>query len=218
MTVEPARSDKRRWAGGGIILSSVATRYQLGLLFHAGSLILPLSAPTPHGTGGRPRLIGWPDLVIAQIVEQYAGRAMTGAIHRLVHGSVRMFLTLLWSTRGCQVLNTAFIKRLDGTFRSRLAVFGRRTRLPACLPTTVERGMYLIGTLYNFCTAHSSLRTQAEHKRTPAMAAGTTNDIWTVAELLHHRVRPPAWAPPRRRGRRSRALQALIDRWCPPQR
>jgi transposase-like protein len=170
------------------------------------------------GTGGRPRLLGWPDLVIAQVVKQYAGRAVTGAIHRLIHGSVRMFLTLLWSTPGCQVLNTAFIERLNGTFRSHLAVFGRRTRVPARRTTTVERGMYLIGTLYNFCTAHSSLRTQAERKRTPAMAAGITDHIWTVAELLHYRVRPPAWAPPRRRGRRSRALQALIDRWCPPHR
>src|ERR1700752_1069305 len=50
MTADPARSDMNRWAGGGIILSSVATRYQLGLAFHAGSLIAPLSAPTPHGT------------------------------------------------------------------------------------------------------------------------------------------------------------------------
>src|SRR6266851_4920465 len=49
-TVEPARWDMKRWAGGGIILSSVATRYQLGLVFHAGSLIVPLGAPTPHGT------------------------------------------------------------------------------------------------------------------------------------------------------------------------
>jgi hypothetical protein len=37
----------RRW---GIIRSSVATRYQLGLLRHAGSLIVPLRASTPHGT------------------------------------------------------------------------------------------------------------------------------------------------------------------------
>src|SRR5204862_978185 len=49
-TVEPARLDMKRWAGGGIILSSVATRYQLGLAFHAGSLSVPLSASTPHGT------------------------------------------------------------------------------------------------------------------------------------------------------------------------
>src|SRR5262245_55840623 len=39
-----------RCASGGIILSSVATRYQLGLLFHAGCAGAPLSASTPHGT------------------------------------------------------------------------------------------------------------------------------------------------------------------------
>src|SRR6201982_503178 len=49
-TVEPARLDMERWASGGIILSSVAIRYQLGFFFHAGSLILPLRASTPHGT------------------------------------------------------------------------------------------------------------------------------------------------------------------------
>src|SRR5437016_11576043 len=49
-TVEPARLDMERWASGGIILSSVAIRYQLGLAFHAGSLIWPLRAATPHGT------------------------------------------------------------------------------------------------------------------------------------------------------------------------
>src|SRR6185503_20081212 len=38
------------WAGGGIIRSSVAIRYQLGLLRQAGSLTAPLSASTPHGT------------------------------------------------------------------------------------------------------------------------------------------------------------------------
>src|SRR2546428_6585164 len=49
-TVAPARLDMARWASGGIILSSVVTRYQLGLVLHAGSLIAPLMAPMPHGT------------------------------------------------------------------------------------------------------------------------------------------------------------------------
>src|SRR5258708_35038558 len=49
-TVEPARFDMTRWAAGGIILSSVVIKYQLGLVFHAGSLIAPPSAATPHGT------------------------------------------------------------------------------------------------------------------------------------------------------------------------
>ncbi|MFL5802052.1 MAG: hypothetical protein ACJ8CR_09975 [Roseiflexaceae bacterium] len=167
------------------------------------------------GTGGRPRLVGWPDLVIAQVVKQYAGRAVTGTLHRLVHGSVELFLTLLWSTPGCQVLNTAYIERLNGTFRSRLAVLGRRTRRSARRAATVVGGMYLVGTVYNFCTTHASLTTEANGQRTPAMAAGISDHVWSVGELLHYRVPPPQWEPPRRRGRRSQALQALIDRWCP---
>src|ERR671919_211986 len=50
MTVEPARFDMARCASGGIIRSSVATRYQLGFDFHAGSVTAPLSASSPHGT------------------------------------------------------------------------------------------------------------------------------------------------------------------------
>src|SRR5580692_923062 len=38
------------WASGGIILSSVVIRYQLGFVLHAGSMIAPPSASTPHGT------------------------------------------------------------------------------------------------------------------------------------------------------------------------
>src|SRR3954462_9276980 len=45
----PARSAMARWAGGGIIRSSVATRYQLGFDRHAGGLIAPASASNPHG-------------------------------------------------------------------------------------------------------------------------------------------------------------------------
>src|SRR6266513_1428783 len=49
-TEEPARLDMERCASGGIILSSVVIKYQLGFDFHAGSLILPLRASKPHGT------------------------------------------------------------------------------------------------------------------------------------------------------------------------
>jgi transposase-like protein len=169
-------------------------------------------------TGGRPRLHIWPELVIAQVVKQYAGRVVTGTRHRLVHGSVQGFLTLLWSTPGCQVLNTAYIERLNGTFRSCLASLGRRTRRSARRGTTVVRGMYLVGTLYNFCRLHSSLASDERRPQTPAMAAGITDHVWSVSELLHYHVPPPRWTPPRRRGRRSKALQALIDRWCPDHR
>src|SRR4051812_29574325 len=49
-TVAPARSDISRCSDGGIIRSSVVTRYQLGLVRQAGSLIVPPAASRPHGT------------------------------------------------------------------------------------------------------------------------------------------------------------------------
>ena len=43
--------------------------------------------------------------------------------------------------------------------------------------------------------------------RTPAMAAGLTDHVWSVWELLWYKVAPPAWVAPKRRGRpRTRPL------------
>jgi len=49
---------------------------------------------------------------------------------------------------------------------------------------------------------------------TPAMAAGITDHGWTMHALLSLQVPLPHWAPPKRRGRPSRTLQRLIERWC----
>jgi hypothetical protein len=80
--------------------------------------------------------------------------------------------------------------------------------------------MWLVGTLYNFCTAHESLRVPCVSaarrfdERTPAMAAGITDHLWSVKELLWYRVAPPRWRPPKRRGRMSQAMKLTIARWC----
>jgi hypothetical protein len=101
-----------------------------------------------------------------------------------------------------------------------LAPLARRCRALARGTLTLEHGMYLIGTVYNFCTYHASLRlaTQATGTvvthRTPAMAAGITDHCGPVRELLAFHVPPPRWTPPKRRGRPSHALQHLIERWC----
>jgi hypothetical protein len=164
-----------------------------------------------HPHGGRPTCVPWPQLVIAQVVKPAPdGRWLQ---HRLAFGSVRDFLTALWSTPGCQVLNTAFIERLNATFRARLAALVRRGRALARSPEVLERLMYLVGASYNFCTMHLSLTTAGGVRRTAAMAAGLTDHIWSMSELLNYRVPPPRWQPPRRPGRRSRQMQAWIDRW-----
>ena len=55
------------------------------------------------------------------------------------------------------MINTAYIERLNATFRERLASLTRRGRALARRTLTLQHGMYLIGTVYNFCTPHASL-------------------------------------------------------------
>src|ERR1700722_21033507 len=49
-TVAPIRSAIARWAAGGIILSSVVVRYQLGLARQAASVMSAVVASAPQGT------------------------------------------------------------------------------------------------------------------------------------------------------------------------
>jgi hypothetical protein len=72
--------------------------------------------------------------------------------------------------------------------------------------------MFLVGTVYNFCTPHESL--PPAQQTTPAMAAGITDHRWTMHDLPSFHVPLARWAPPKRRGRPSRALQRLVERWC----
>ena len=110
------------------------------------------------------------------------------------------------------MINTAYIERLNATFRERLAPLARRCRALARHTLTLHEGMVVVGTVYNFCAPHASL-SQA-HKTTPAMAAGITDHCWTIHELLSFHVPLSRWVPPKRRGRPSGALQHLIERWC----
>jgi transposase-like protein len=94
------------------------------------------------------------------------------------------------------LINTAYIERLQATFRARLAPLVRRIRAGAHKHCTLEAGMWLVGSCYNLLWAHRSLG----EERTPAMAAGLTDHRWSMEELLTFAV-PPAEVP-RWRGRK----------------
>lgn len=176
--------------------------------------------PVPTGAQGRPQVRPGRNLCIAPVVKRYAQRHVVDVERRLVDGTPARVETLRRRAHGEGVVNTASIDRLNATFRERLAVLTRRGRALARHALTLQHGMYLIGTVYNFCTPHASLRLAAPRAgrrcgpRTPAMAAGITEHGWSVRELLSYHVPPPRWIPPKQRGRPSRALQRLIERWC----
>jgi transposase-like protein len=176
--------------------------------------------PVRTGAQGRPRLRPWRHTYIAQVVKRYAQRRVVDVERRIIDGTPARVETLRRRSQGNGVINTAYIERLNATFRERLASLTRRGRALARRTLTLRHGMYLIGSIYNFCTYHASLRLAASAagmpclKRTPAMAAGVTDHCWTVQELLSFHVPPPRWTPPTQRGRPSGALKRLIERWC----
>jgi IS1 family transposase len=172
------------------------------------------------GARGRPRFRRWRSLLIAQVVKRYEKRRVVDVGRRIVQGSAARVEKLRYRSQGDGVINTAYIERLNATFRERLSSLTRRGRALARQTCTLRHGMYLIGTVYHFCTPHASLRLTktaaggACVERTPAMAARITDHCWSVRELLSFHVPPPRWTPPKRRGRPSRALQLLVERWC----
>ena len=168
--------------------------------------------PVQTGTGGRPRLRPWRNLCIAQVVKRYERRRVVATERRMVDGTPARVETLRRPSPGDGVINTASIERLNATCRERLAPLARRCRALARETLTLHEGMFLVGTVYNFCTPHARL--SQTRKMTPAMAAGITDHCWTMHARLSFRVPLSRWVPPKRRGRPSRARQRLIERWC----
>lgn len=121
-----------------------------------------------------------------QVVKEYSGRKLREVKRRLVHGcSKRVDEWIALTQTGLGQINTAYVERLNATFRAFLPSLARRTRN---LARTVERlawEMFWCGVVYNFCTVHTTL------EGTPAMAADLTDHAWSVRELLLFSPPPP---------------------------
>jgi uncharacterized membrane protein (UPF0136 family) len=175
--------------------------------------------PEPTGLPGRPKLRPEPGLQIGQVIKQYRKRRVVSSMTRVVQGTPEQIEAVLAHSGGGKQINTAFIERLNATWRSRLAALVRRGRALARQDASLMSSLYLVGGLYNFCTPHASLRELAPagggrqwQERTPAMAAGLTDHAWSVSEWLQHRIPPPPWEPPKRPGRKPKAPR--VWRWA----
>jgi hypothetical protein len=164
--------------------------------------------PVHTGRRGRPRLILPDGFQLAQVVKHAAKRHVVGITRRVVHGTLAGIEAVLTATATGTVIHTAYIERLNATFRAHLAPLTRRGRAIARTEAALTAGMWLVGTAYNFCWPHDSLRLLAPpgaprkwHQRTPAMAAGLADHPWTIGELLRFQIPLPPWVPPKRRGR-----------------
>lgn len=179
-----------------------------GLASYATAFLKVFRLPIYTGRRGRPRLVLPEGFQFAQVVKHSAKRHVVGLTRRVLRGSLDGIEAVLKATATGTVINTAYIERLNATFRAHLAPLTRRGRAIARTEAALTAGMWLVGTAYNFCWPHDSLRQLAPDyaprkwlHRTPAMATGLADHPWTLDELLRFQVPLPRWGPPKRRGR-----------------
>jgi hypothetical protein len=154
----------------------------------------------------KPRWMPLPGLLYAQVVKQYRRKRVVGVQHRVVFGT-REAVKHVLAARGWKI-NTAFVERLNLDIRQRVAAVGRRVNTLSQSEDGVQHQLVVFHVYHNFVLPHTSLRQpllapEATNGRgsakvwqpcTPAMAAGLTDHVWTLQEVLMFRV--PPWPQP----------------------
>jgi hypothetical protein len=103
-------------------------------------------------------------------------------------------------------INTAFAERLNLDLRQHVAAIGRRVNTLCKHEAGLRQQLALFHAYHNFVLPHTSLRVllpdaipgtgsgKRWQQRTPAMAAGLTDRVWSLREVLMSRV--PPWPQP----------------------
>jgi len=126
--------------------------------------------------------------------------------HRVVFGT-REAVEQVLAACGWQI-NTACIERVNLAMRQHVAAVGRWVSTLCKGEDGLRQQLALYQMYHNFCLPHASLRQalpQPEptkgtgsakqwRPQTPAMAAGLTDRVWTLREVLLFRV--PPWPQP----------------------
>jgi IS1 family transposase len=177
--------------------------YAMALLTHFGQWVQP-SRQQAQGPVPKPRWMPRPQLLYAQVVKSYRRRRVVRVRHRVVFGTLARVNRVL-AARGWQI-NTAFIERANLTIRQHVAAVGRRVMTLCKGEDGLRQQLALYQVYYNFCLPHVSLRqpllqpqptngsgsAKRWRPRTPAMAAGLTDHVWPLREVLRFRV--PPWS------------------------
>jgi IS1 family transposase len=175
------------------------------LLTHYGQWVQPPRRQA-QGPAPKPRWTPLPALLYAQVVKTVRHRRLVDVQHRVVFGTLEAVQQVL-AACGWQI-QTAFVERLNLSLRQHVAAVGRRVNTLCKGEDGVRQQLTLYHVYYNFCLPHASLRqplSQPEptngpgsaktwRPQTPAMAAGLTDHVWTLREVLLYRV--PPWPQP----------------------
>jgi hypothetical protein len=186
-----------------LFLSDGYPHYLTAIVTHFGHWVQPPRCQT-RGPVPKPRWMPLPALLYAQVVKTVRRRRIVEVQHRVVLGAKAAVAQIL-AACGWQI-NTAFVERLNLSLRQRVAALRRRSATPCKSDNGLGQQLALFQVYHNFVLPHAHLRqplplaeatngTGSARKwwpRTPAMAAGLTDHVWGLQEVLLFRV--PPWS------------------------
>jgi IS1 family transposase/transposase-like protein len=188
-----------------LFLTDGFKEYATALLTHCGQWVQP-PRRQDKGPYPKPRWMPLPQLRYAQVVKTVRRRRLVRVRHRVVFGTL-MAIEHVLAPLGWQI-NTAFVERINLTIRQHVAAVGRRVSTLCKGEEGLRQRLPLFHVYHNFCLPHASLRqplpqpvptngagsAKLWRPCTPAMAAGLTDHVWTLREMLLFRV--PPWPQP----------------------
>lgn len=165
------------------------------------ALILNYSTPEPPPLKrGRdrprkePRRVLDPELYYGQVYKHRENGRVVEVRRRIIFGSSEVITEIL----GDQQINTSYVERDNLTSRQSNGGLVRKTLSHTKKTHYLRRHLNLGDAVFNLVRPHLSLREALPQPlkgrnwqpRTPAMAAGLTDHIWTMEELLSYGIPP----------------------------
>jgi IS1 family transposase len=176
---------------GGRLMSLITTdgypAYEEAILSAYGETI----TPPRTGKRGRPKApykVAPEGLTYAVVEKTREKGRVVSIATRVVFGTRAAVIAALEISRASRAINTSFVERQNGTDRHRNARKARKTYRFSKDWRYHESVTYLTMSVYNFCWPVRTLKVQDEEghwrKRSPAMAAGLADHVWSIAEWL----------------------------------
>ena len=180
--------DFRRRTGGrlmDLITTDGYSAYEDAILAAYGETI----TPPRTGKRGRPRApykVAPEGLTYAIVEKTRAKGRVVKVATRVVFGTMAAVLLALGMSKVSRAINTAFVERENATDRHRNARKARKTYRFSKDWRYHEAVTYLTLYAYNFCWSVRTLRVREDRghwrRRSPAMAAGLANHVWSMAD------------------------------------
>jgi hypothetical protein len=188
--VEEVVSEARRRTGGRVLrlmTSDAYSAYEAAILAAYGQD----RATTPGGRESRrmvPEKVPPPGLNYATVEKRRERGRVVEILTRVVFGTMAAILAALGRSGVSRWINTAFLERQNATDRHRNARKVRKTYTFSKDWRVHESMTYFTMYSYNYCWPVRTLtvRDETGHlcRRTPAMAAGLADHVWTMREWV----------------------------------